>query len=212
MSLAVALRGRVGALAIDAAFDVPDGVTALVGRSGAGKTTLLRAIAGLERLGGGVRLGDDAWQDGRLFVPPHRRRVGYVFQGGGLLPHLSVAGNLRYAERRAGPGHFVRDEVIARTGIAGLLDRAPARLSGGETRRVAIARAFLAQPRVLLLDEPLAGLDAEAREELLGWLAGLLPGLGLPVLYVSHDAAEVARIAGRRLAIADGKLVSPPPG
>ncbi len=210
MSLAVALRGRRGSLAIDAAFVAGPGVTALTGRSGAGKTTLLRAIAGLERLDGDVRLGGTIWQDGHHFVPPHRRGAGFVFQGGGLLPHLSVAGNLRYARTRAAAradaGRFTRDEVIARTGIATLLDRSPARLSGGETRRVAIARAFLAQPAILLLDEPLAGLDAEARDELLDWLAGLLPALGLPVLYVSHDAREVERVARWRLHIAEGRI------
>ena len=206
MSLAVALTGQRGSLVIDAAFTAEPGVTALVGRSGAGKTTLLRAIAGLERLTGTVRLGDAVWQDLHRFVPAHRRRAGLVFQGGGLLPYLSVAGNLHYAERRAGVGRFTRDEVIARTDIWALLDRSPAQLSGGETQRVAVARTFLAQPAILLLDEPLAGLDTQSREEMLEWLAELLPTLDLPVLYVSHDTREVKRVARRQLLVTAGRV------
>ncbi len=202
-----AFRGRLGDFDLDVAFEVPDaGVTALFGPSGSGKTTLLRCLAGLERLSGHLRVGEDVWQDDSRFVPPERRRVGYVFQGGALLPHLSVRGNLAYAVKRAPGGPFVLDDIVARTGIAALLDRAPARLSGGEVQRVAIARALLVQPRLLLLDEPLSALDTEAREALLATIEGLLADIAVPVFYVSHDAAEVARLASRTIRLRGGRI------
>lgn len=206
MSLAVSLRGRVGEhldLAVD--FTAPArGVTALLGPSGSGKTTVLRAIAGLERLAGTIRLGAETWQDEAQFVPAHKRALGYVFQGGSLLPHLTVAGNLAYAARRAPPGVFVADDVIARTGIAGLLDRRPARLSGGEAQRASIARALLCQPRVLLMDEPLSALDSAARAQFLDLFEQLLAELALPVIYVTHDEAEARRLAVQVVRLRDG--------
>jgi molybdate transport system ATP-binding protein len=202
-----AFRGRLGAFDLDVAFDGPDaGVTALFGPSGSGKTTVLRCLAGLERLSGELIVGGETWQGAGTFLPPQRRRVGYVFQGGALLPHLSVRGNLAYAAKRAPAGPFDFDDIVARTGIAALLDRAPARLSGGEAQRVAIARALLVQPRLLLLDEPLSALDAEAREELLAMIGALLADIAVPVFYVSHDAAEVARLASRTIRLRDGRI------
>lgn len=207
-TVAAAFAGTLGRFALDVAFAVPAaGVTALFGPSGSGKTTLLRCIAGLERLPGSLVVEGDTWQDARRFVPAHRRRVGYVFQGANLLPHLSVAGNLTYATSRAPAGRFGFDDVVARTGIGALLDRAPARLSGGEGQRVALARALLTQPRLLLMDEPLSALDSDARGKLQEYLAELLPGLGIPVFYVSHDADEVARIADRTIRLREGKVV-----
>ena len=203
-----AFRGRQGAFDLDVAFDLPDaGVTALFGPSGSGKTTVLRCLAGLERLAGELIVGDEVWQDARRLLPPHRRRIGYVSQGGALLPHVSVRGNLAYAIRRAPAGTFAFDDIVARTGIAGLLDRAPSRLSGGETQRVAIARALLVQPRLLLMDEPLSALDAEARGDLLAMIEALLADIAVPVFYVSHDAAEVARIASRTIRLRGGRIV-----
>ncbi len=207
-TIAARFAGRVGGFVLDVAFEVPAaGVTGLCGPSGSGKTTLLRCLAGLERLPGTLRIGDEMWQDDRRFTPPERRRVGYVFQGANLLPHLSVRGNLAFAVKRARAGPFAFDDVVARTGVAALLDRAPARLSGGEAQRVAIARALLAQPRLLLMDEPLTGLDTEAKRDLLAALESLLPGLALATFYVSHDPGELARLAARRISLAAGRVV-----
>ena len=195
MSLDVALSiARGPDVRRDVAFSAA-GVTALTGPSGAGKTSVLRAVAGLDRHRGTIRFDGEVWQDARAFVPAHRRRVGYVAQGPSLLPHLTVAGNLAYAARRAGPGTFDRDDLIARTGITGLLARRPADLSGGEAQRASIARALLGQPRLLLMDEPLSGLDGAARGEMLDTLADLFMVRAVPVLYVTHDAAEAARFA-----------------
>ena len=208
MSLAVRLAGRLGRdFALDVDFEVPsDGATALLGPSGSGKTTILRAVAGLERLEGTVRLDGETWQESRTFRPAHRRRIGYVFQGMGLLPHLSVRGNLDYAARRAPGGAFARDDIIARTGIEALLDRAPVRLSGGETQRAALARALMSQPRLLLLDEPLSALDGESRAGMLGQLESLLADIPVPVLYVTHDEAEARRLARRAIRLRGGRV------
>ncbi len=207
MSLSVRLQGARGAFALDVAFEWPaDRVTALVGRSGSGKTSVLRAVAGLDRHAGAVRFAGEVWQGPRAWVPPERRRIGYVPQGPGLLPHLSVAGNLDYAARRAAHGPFDRADVIARTGIAALLDRRPATLSGGEAQRAALARALIGQPRLLLLDEPLSGVDSEGRAGLLDALEVLLCGLVVPVVMVTHDLAEAERLADRVVRMAGGRV------
>lgn len=205
------LRGRFGDLQLDAEADVPaEGVTALTGPSGAGKTTLLRCLAGLARAEGEVVVGDAVWQDARRFVPPHRRGIGYVFQEPSLLPHLSVKRNLQYAARRAGDGPGPAfGEAVAMLGLEALLARSPAALSGGERQRVAIARALLSRPRLLLMDEPLSSLDAASKAELLPYLDALHRGLRLPILYVSHDALEIARLADRTLGMAGGRLRGP---
>ncbi len=207
MTLVVRLNGTRGGFRLAVDLEWPtDRVTALVGRSGSGKTSVLRAVAGLDRHAGEVRLGDTVWQGPGVFVPPERRRIGYVPHGPGLLPHLSVAGNLDYAAKRAGSGPFDRADVIARTGIVALLDRAPATLSGGEAQRAAIARALLGQPRLLLLDEPLSGVDTEGRAELLAALDGLLRGLDMPVVMVTHDLAEAERLADRTVRMSGGRV------
>ena len=207
--IAVELRGQRGDFALDVAFAVPaHGVTALIGRSGSGKTSVLRALAGLDRHVGVVRFGDSVWQDATGFVPAHRRRAGWVAQGSALLPHLTVAANLDYAARRAAPGPFDRAEIIARTGIAAILDRRSATLSGGEAQRAAIARALLGQPALLLMDEPLSGLDTNARAEMVEALAALFAGLSVPVVYVTHDIAEAERLATRVLRIDGGRIDS----
>jgi molybdate transport system ATP-binding protein len=205
------LRGPFGGFTLEAEAVFPDtGVTALIGPSGSGKTTLLRCLAGLARAQGEVIVGDAVWQRARAFVPTHRRSVGYVFQEPSLLPHLSVRGNLGFAARRAGAGpgpSFV--EAVEMLGIGGLLERSPAALSGGERQRVAIARALLAKPVLLLMDEPLSSLDAASKAEVLPYLEALHRGLSLPILYVSHDALEVARLADRVLRIEHGRLLGP---
>jgi molybdate transport system ATP-binding protein len=208
MTVSAEFRGRVGAFPIDAAFNLPArGLTALSGPSGAGKSTVLRCLAGLTRLAGALTVDGEVWQDVRAFLPPHRRAVGMVFQDAGLLSHLSVRGNLLYGARRAGPGPFAQEEVIDLLGLATLLHRATANLSGGERQRVAIGRALLSQPRLLLMDEPLSSLDADSKAEILPYLERLPAALGLPILYVSHDAAEIARLASRVVVMRDGRTV-----
>ena len=190
-----------------------EGVTAIFGASGAGKSTMLRVIAGLERGAlGEVRFGDELWQGRGQFTPPEARGAGYVFQDARLFQHLSVAGNLRYADRRSrrlpGPGW---GEVIDMLDLGPLLGRRVGGLSGGETQRVAIGRALLARPRLLLLDEPLAALDAARKAEILPYLERLSSLRALPVLHVSHDLAELARLAGQVLVLAAGRVAAAGP-
>ncbi|MDB5456300.1 MAG: hypothetical protein JWP92_1885 [Caulobacter sp.] len=201
--------GRLGSFALDVAFSLaPRGISALIGPSGAGKTSLLRCIAGLTRLPGALVVDGETWQDNRRFLPPHRRPVGMVFQDASLLSHLSVTGNLRYGQRRTtAPQATGLDEVVELLGLAPLLHRAPAHLSGGERQRVALGRALLSQPRLLLMDEPLSSLDADSKAEILPYLERLHRALAIPVLYVSHDAGEVARLADHLLMIKGGRIV-----
>jgi len=208
--LEVALRHSFGAFTLDVDFTAPAGVTALFGTSGAGKTTIVQAVAGLMTptsgrvvARGAVLLDTSA----RVNLPPRRRRVGYVFQEPRLFPHLSVRANLLYGARFAprdaeGPSF---DRVVGMLGIGALLDRRPGALSGGEKARVSIGRALLAKPRLLLMDEPLAALDAARREEILPFLEGLRDA-GLPVLYVSHSINEVARLAQTLVLIEAGRV------
>ena len=207
----VALAGRVGQFRLDVAFQVPaSGVTALFGPSGAGKTTVLRCIAGLERVEGHVRVAGEVWQDAARFAPAHQRPVGYVFQEPSLFGHLSVKGNLVFGLKRSGAGRLGFDEVTSFLGLQPLLSRGVRKLSGGERQRVAIGRALLAQPKLLLLDEPLSGLDAEAKSEILPYLERLHQRMAIPVLHVSHDAHEVARFADRVLLMRDGRVEPAP--
>jgi len=207
-TIAARFRGERGAFRLDAAFHAPlKGVTAIFGPSGSGKTTLLRCVAGLERMEGELRVGDAVWQDAGRFLAPHKRGVGYVFQGAGLFDHLNVGGNLDYAIRRARAPGPDRARVVEMLGLAPLLGRRPWKLSGGERQRAAIGRALLAAPRLLLMDEPLSALDARAKAEILPYLDGLSDATGLPILYVSHDVGEVARLADRVVQIADGKVL-----
>ena len=208
--LTARLSGRLGKFELDVALDMPaSGVTALVGPSGSGKSTLLRAIAGLQRLKGEVALGGEVWQDKRHFRPAHKRPVGFVFQDGALLTHLSVQGNLDYARKRAtadGP-QIDFDETVGTLGLEPLLKRSIANLSGGERQRVAIGRALLTRPRLLLMDEPLSSLDAAAKGEILPFIERLCAGLKTPVVYVSHDPAEVSRLADRTVTLRAGRVV-----
>lgn len=214
--LDVRLRHRLGAFELDADFTAGPGVTALFGRSGAGKTTLVNAIAGLLRpdsgrisLDGQVLLDTDAG----MFVPAHRRRIGYVFQDARLFPHLTVRHNLLFgpffAGRRRDRDALTR--VVDLLGISALLDRRPRHLSGGERQRVAIGRALLADPRLLLLDEPLASLDAQRREEILPYLERLRDDAGVPMVLVSHQVEEVARLAATLVVLSDGAVVAAGP-
>lgn len=211
MSLVVETRHRLGDFALDAAFSADGGVTAVFGRSGSGKTSLIRIIAGLTRpTDGRITLGDEVLVDTarRIFVPAHRRRFGYVFQEARLFPHLTVRQNLDYGRWFAPKGARAENpgRVVGLLGIAGLLDRRPANLSGGEKQRVAIGRALLASPRLLLMDEPLAALDEERKAEILPYLERLRDEVGIPIVYVSHSVAEVARLADRVVLMADGRI------
>ena len=207
------LAGRVGELSLAAAFVAPAGVvTALTGDSASGKTTLLRAIAGLHRLKGEVSLDEEVWQDRRRFIPPHERSVGFVFQEAALLPHLNVAQNLAYAARRSGADQGEIADTADLLGVDRLLDRRVRSLSGGERRRVALARALLTRPRLLLLDEPLSGLDAAGKAALTPRLAEVFSRLAIPVVLVSHDSQEIDRLASRVLVLRDGRIEGPSPG
>jgi molybdate transport system ATP-binding protein len=210
------LRGRFelhrGAFRLRAELALPaKGVTGLFGPSGAGKTTLLRCVAGIERASPGyLEVGGECWQDEARgwFLATHRRALGYVFQEPTLLPHLSVAGNLRYGWRRVprSERRLALDDIIAWLGIERLLARSPQRLSGGERQRVAIARALVTSPRLLLMDEPLAALDAASKAEILPYLQALHDTLAIPVLYVSHSLEEVVRIADRMALLEAGAV------
>ena len=200
--------------ALDVALRLPPrGVTALFGPSGCGKTSLLRAIAGLERASGHLRLGDAIWQDDatRCFLPTHQRPIGYVIQEAALFPHLSVRGNLDYGLKRSSERRIPLDQVLDLLGIQHLLDRQPDTLSGGERQRVAIARALATSPQLLLMDEPLAALDARRKAEVLPYLDRLPKELGIPIVYVSHALDEVARLADHLVLMEQGRVLADGP-
>ncbi|WP_051236489.1 molybdenum ABC transporter ATP-binding protein [Ottowia thiooxydans] len=187
------------------------GVTAFFGPSGCGKTTLLRAVAGLERPNPGrIKVSGDTWQDddANTWLPTHQRPLGYVFQEASLFSHLSVQGNLDFGLKRvpAGERRIALDQAIELLGIGHLLSRRPAQLSGGERQRVAIARALATSPRLLLMDEPLAALDAARKAELLPYFERLQRELALPILYVSHSLDEVARLATHLVLLSNGRV------
>lgn len=213
MSLEASIRQRFGSFALDVAFSIQEpGITALFGASGAGKSTTVNALAGLFKpregrivIDGRVVL-DSACG---IFVPPHKRRVGYVFQDARLFPHLNVCDNLKFGWRRAGrrdAGMFA--DIVALLDLDQLLGRKPANLSGGEKSRVALGRALLANPALLLLDEPLAALDAPRRAEILPWLERLRDEARLPMIYVTHSLEELSRLADNVIVLANGSVVA----
>lgn len=211
MTLSVDLHHSFGDFTLQARFEVPQGVTALYGPSGSGKSTLVQAVAGLltpdhARITVQGRVLCDTKMG--VFVPPHKRRIGYVFQDARLFPHLSVAQNLTYGRWFSPRDRQGLDpeEVIALLGLGHLLSRRPAALSGGERSRVAIGRALLSKPDLLLLDEPLAALDPERKAEILPYLEALRD-LDLPMLYVSHAPAEVARLATSLVVLSQGQVL-----
>jgi molybdate transport system ATP-binding protein len=211
MSLSVRLRHDFPTVRMDMAFEVPSpGVTVLFGPSGAGKSTLILAAAGLLRpdvcrieIDGQTMVDTETG----LWLPPEKRRAGLVFQDAKLFPHMSVATNLRFGMLRAPPGTVKFDDVVSLLGIGALLDRRPNTLSGGERQRVAIGRALLAQPRLLLMDEPLASLDSARKSEIMPYLTRLKTALRLPILYVTHDLDEVTRLADSMVLIEAGRVV-----
>jgi molybdate transport system ATP-binding protein len=214
--LEVDVRYAAGAFRLAAAFSAGPGVTALFGRSGAGKSTLLDLIAGLRHgATGRIRVGERALFDtgAGVDLPPHRRHVGYVFQQGRLLPHLTVRHNLLYGRffaRRRGQVIGLA-QAVELLGLADLLERRPGALSGGEKQRVAIGRALLANPGVLLLDEPLAALDAPRKAEILYYVERLRDELRLPIVYVSHSLDEVVRLADTLVLLSDGRVLGAGP-
>jgi len=211
--LAVTASKKHGAFTLDVRFDLPTpGVAALFGRSGSGKSMVVNTIAGLLEPDVGRIVHDGSvlldTQNG-IDVPPECRRIGYVFQDARLFPHLSVAGNLRYAERRAAGSTYVSlDTVTALLDLGSLMDRRTHQLSGGERQRVAIGRALLTQPRLLLLDEPLAALDEARREEVLPYLETLRDRLAIPMVYVTHDFDEVLRLATHVVLMESGAVIA----
>jgi molybdate transport system ATP-binding protein len=208
MSIALRFALARGDFSLDIDVDLPSaGITAIYGPSGGGKTTLLRCIAGLEQAQGHCALGTQVWQDERVFLPPHQRQVGYVFQQAALFPHLTVRGNLHFAAQRAGWEQASFDRIVASTGVGRLLSRNVQGLSGGEAQRVALARALLSNPQLLLLDEPLASLDRASKSQLLPVLEQLHRELEIPVIYVSHALNEIARLADYVLHMEHGEIV-----
>jgi molybdate transport system ATP-binding protein len=203
-------RGALGKFALDAGFTAPaKGVTALFGPSGCGKTTVLRCLAGLVHVNGVCEIGGEVWQDENgAFLPTWRRPLGYVFQEASLFQHLSVRRNLLFgAPRNGARGAIAFDEVVGLLGIERLLDRSPRNLSGGERQRVAIGRALLSEPKLLLMDEPLSALDRATKNEILPFLERLRDRLELPVVYVSHDIAEVERLADAIVLMDKGRVI-----
>jgi molybdate transport system ATP-binding protein len=208
----VCFKLQLESFVLDAAFSAPAvGVTALFGPSGSGKTTLLRCIAGLERATGTLHVNGDTWQDETIFEPVHKRPLGYVFQEASLFPHLSVRANLEYGLKRIPRSErkVPLEQVVEWLGLERLIERGnPARLSGGERQRVAIGRALLTSPRILLMDEPLSALDTNSKQEILPYLERLHRDLEIPVLYVSHAMDEVARLADHLVLLDQGRVMA----
>ena len=213
-TIRAAFKGVLGSFSLDAGFTAPaKGVTALFGPSGCGKTTVLRCIAGLQRVADGLCIvAGEVWQDrDGAFLPTHKRPLGYVFQEASLFPHLSVRRNLLFGAPRHGHddgrAKIAFDEVVDLLGITALLDRSPARLSGGERQRVAIGRALLSQPKLLLMDEPLSALDRATKNEILPFLERLRDRLSLPIIYITHSIAEVERLADQIVLMDKGRVI-----
>ena len=212
MALEVDIRHRQGNFRLDVSFVAPSGVTVLFGRSGSGKSTVIKSVAGLLKpQSGRVSLAGRVVfdRDQNVNVPPHKRRIGYVFQDGLLFPHLDVHKNLRYGQRFAPRGAHLEsfDKIVSMLGLDPLLDRRPAQLSGGEKQRVAIGRALLSGPEMLLADEPLSALDDARKAEILPYFERMRDELQVPILYVSHAPEEVARLATTVVVLDKGQVI-----
>ena len=214
MSLDLNITKRLGTFTLDVGFTAPNGVTAVFGRSGAGKTTLINVVTGLSAPDSGhIALNDTPLFDAaqRINLPAHKRRMGYVFQDARLFPHMDVTQNLRFGLRHAPAGSTgpSLDEVADLLGLTDLMKRRPTDLSGGEKQRVALGRALLSRPKMLLMDEPLAALDGQRKDNILPYLERLKSGAaGLPILYVSHALDEIARLADQLVILSKGKIAA----
>jgi molybdate transport system ATP-binding protein len=211
--LSVDVQKKLGAFTVAATFETAGGATALFGPSGSGKTSIINMIAGLVRPDHGrITLDNRVLFDAaaRLDVPAHRRRIGYVFQEGRLFPHLTVAKNLDYGRWMSGAPFdgAARERIVGLLDIGHLLPRRPGHLSGGERQRVAFGRALLMKPQLLLLDEPLASLDRARKLEILPYLARLRDEAKVPMIYVSHQAGEIQRLASQVVRIEDGRVLA----
>lgn len=197
---------------LDVDLRIPgEGVTAIFGASGSGKTTLLRCIAGLERFDGNtVVINKDIWQQGKVFLPTHKRSLGYVFQESSLLPHLTAQGNLDYARKRTKQNNTpdAYQKIVSLMGIEHVLANFPDQLSGGERQRVAIAQALLINPALLLMDEPLASLDEARKREILPYLKRLKNNVDIPILYISHSIDEITRLADHLVVLEMGQVIA----
>ncbi len=211
-AIRASFSGRIGDFTLDIDFQMPlTGITALFGPSGCGKTTILRCLAGLHKMPGHVTIQDEIWQNETIFLKPHKRSVGYIFQEANLFPHLTVHENLLYGARRAERHNlketFHFNDVVELLAIKHLLKRTTTSLSGGERQRIAIGRAILAQPRLLLMDEPLSALDQATKKGIFSCFQRLHEEFHLPILYVSHDINEIAQLADRIVVISNGRKV-----
>ena len=208
--LQVSIQKQLEAFALQVSFVLAShGITVLWGASGSGKTTLLQCLAGLLRPDAGrIACREAVWFDAErgVCLAPERRRLGYVFQDVRLFPHLSVRSNMLFGRRFRGPSRVSFEDVVALLGLGRLLHRTPSDLSGGEKQRVAVRRALLACPELLLVDEPLTGLDRGKREEIMAYVKAIPERFGVPVLYVTHSDAERRFLADRVLNLEDGKL------
>ncbi|MBK1850799.1 molybdenum ABC transporter ATP-binding protein [Marinobacter sp. 1-4A] len=205
---------KVGTFSLDVDLDLPGGgLTALFGHSGCGKTTLLRCMAGLQETRGIMCVNGDEWQSESGSRPVHQRPLAYVFQETSLFPHLSVKRNLMYGYRRIphSERQIAFDQAVEWLGLSHLLNRMPEKLSGGERQRVAIARALLTSPKLLLMDEPLSALDQSSKREIMPYLEALRDNLAIPMLYVSHSTAEVARLADHIVMMDKGQVIAQGP-
>jgi molybdate transport system ATP-binding protein len=216
MSLHVDIRHRLGAFSLDAAFETSGRLTALFGPSGSGKTSLVNLIGGLLRPDEGRIVADGrvlADTAARIFVPRHKRRIGYVFQDARLFPHMTVSQNLRYGRffTPASARYGDVDGVVEMLGLGHLLDRRPGLLSGGEKQRVAVGRALLASPRLILMDEPLASLDDRRKAEIMPYIERLRDETKVPIVYVSHSVSEVARLATDIVVLDEGRVAAAGP-
>lgn len=204
------LTQQLGELSLEANLEIPaQGVTAIFGRSGAGKSSLINLVAGLSHPdSGSITLGEKVLFDSQanINLPPEKRKIGYVFQEPRLFPHYTIEKNLKYGVKHADNAHF--KQIIQLLGIESLLARYPAGLSGGEKQRVAIGRALLSQPDILLMDEPLSALDLPRKKELLDYLATLAKSVAIPILYVTHSLDEIVRLADRLILIERGKIIA----
>lgn len=209
-SLSIDLYYPLADFNLELSFEIPtQGISVIYGKSGSGKTTLLRCIAGIEKASTAkIIFENHIWQDQKLFIPTHHRNLGYVFQESNLFSHLNVNANLDYAIKRSQAKYkFLKEEIIEIFNLQHLINRDISKLSGGERQRVAMARAILSNPNILLMDEPLASLDEENKIEIMSFLKNVQRKYNIPIIYVTHSNLEISQIADRVIFMQNGKIV-----